>query len=74
MSLQIQPNFHCENCIKCGERPQVEQVKKYWIIACPNKDCKNMVKDEIVNFAAWNRLNKANTNITSSNQTLKKIA
>ncbi|MGN8072026.1 hypothetical protein [Mucilaginibacter sp. SG564] len=73
MSLQIQPNIHCENCIKCGARPQVQQIKKYWIISCPNNDCKNIVKDEIVNFAAWNRLNKTNTNI-KPNQTLKKIA
>lgn len=73
MIIEIQPNIHCENCIKCGARPHIEQQRKYWIVTCPNKGCKNLVKDEVVNIKAWNRLNKNNANL-SHNQTLKKTA
>jgi hypothetical protein len=73
MTFQIQPNIKCENCIKCGTRPQIEQSKKYWIVTCPNKKCNNFVKDEVVNIESWNRLNKSNANITPK-QSLKKTA
>ncbi|MDR6944608.1 hypothetical protein J2W55_004468 [Mucilaginibacter pocheonensis] len=73
MTIQIQPNIHCENCIKCGKRPQIEQHKKFWIVACPNKSCHNSVKDLLVNIDAWNRLNKNNANL-NPNQTLKRTA
>jgi hypothetical protein len=58
MILQIQPNFPCENCIKCGKRPHVEERKKSWVIACADKNCKNFIKGTAVDFATWNRLNK----------------
>ncbi|WP_439696426.1 hypothetical protein ACFGVS_27640 [Mucilaginibacter sp. AW1-7] len=73
MTFEIQPNIKCENCIKCGTRPHVEQSKKYWTVACPNKKCNNFVKDEMVNIEGWNRLNKSNANITP-NQNFKKTA
>ncbi len=73
MTIEIQPNIECENCIKCGTRPQVEQVKKHWIVACPNKKCNNFVKDEMVNIAGWNRLNKNNAQL-NPNQSLKRTA
>jgi hypothetical protein len=73
MILQIQPNIYCENCIKCGSRPHVEQQKRFWVITCPNKECKNFVKDELFNINAWNRSNKNSANL-NHNQTLKKIA
>ncbi|MEO3406083.1 hypothetical protein AAFN85_19380 [Mucilaginibacter sp. CAU 1740] len=64
MILQIQPNFPCENCIKCGKRPHVEQHKEKWTVACPDKNCKNQVKSTIADFTTWNRLNKKATTIT----------
>jgi DNA-directed RNA polymerase subunit RPC12/RpoP len=73
MILEIQPNIYCEKCIKCGARPHIEQQKKYWIVTCPNKGCKNFVKEELVNIDAWNRLNKNNSNL-NHNQTFKKTA
>ncbi|WDF76257.1 hypothetical protein PQ469_20425 [Mucilaginibacter sp. KACC 22773] len=73
MTFEIQQNIKCENCIKCGTRPQIEQSKKHWIVACPNKKCNNFVKDEMVNIEGWNRLNKSNANITP-NQNFKKTA
>jgi hypothetical protein len=73
MTLEIQPNIQCENCIKCGSRPQIEQSKKYWIVTCPNKKCNNFVKAEFVNIDGWNRLNKSNANLTP-NQSLKRTA
>ena len=76
MIIQVQPNFPCENCIKCGKRPQVEQYKENWTIACPDKSCKNQVKSTIADFAAWNRLNKKAANFTTdkTQETFKKIA
>jgi hypothetical protein len=73
MTLEIQPNIQCENCIKCGSRPQIEQSKKYWIVTCPNKSCNNFVKAETINLDGWNRLNKSNANI-APNQSLKRTA
>jgi hypothetical protein len=74
MILEIQPNIPCENCIKCGTRPHVEQEKRYWVITCPNKECKNFVKEEFFNINAWNRLNKNNSNLNHGNQEFKQIA
>jgi len=73
MTLQIQPNIQCENCIKCGSRPHIEQTKKFWLVTCPNKKCNNFVKGELVDIDAWNRLNKNNASITPSH-TLKRTA
>ncbi|WP_162996440.1 hypothetical protein [Mucilaginibacter celer] len=76
MILQIQPNFPCENCIKCGKRPHVEQHKRYWNIACPDKNCKNFVKSSIADFATWNRLNKKAAGFATEqgHETLKQTA
>ncbi|WP_091210466.1 hypothetical protein [Mucilaginibacter gossypiicola] len=74
MIIQVQPNIQCKNCIKCGRRPHVEQHKKYWVLTCPNKACKNSVKSLIVDFATWNRLNKTANEIPTTTETLKRIA
>ncbi|QEM09748.1 MULTISPECIES: hypothetical protein [Mucilaginibacter] len=74
MTIQIQPNIQCENCIKCGRRPHIEQNKKYWAITCPNSSCKNSVKALIVDFDAWNRLNKKTNEIPATTEPLKRIA
>ena len=74
MIIAIQPNIQCENCIKCGARPHVEQEKRYWIITCPNKACKNFVKEDFFNINAWNRLNKNKAGLNHNNQELKQIA
>jgi hypothetical protein len=74
MIVQVQPNIQCENCIKCGRRPHVEQHKKYWVLTCPNKSCKNSVKSLIVDFATWNRLNKMTNEIPATTETLKRTA
>jgi hypothetical protein len=58
MSYQIQANFFCETCIKCGNRPHIEQSKNKWHILCPNESCKNVVKGAFLDFDAWNRINK----------------
>lgn len=73
MNLQIQPNFACENCIKCGKRPHVEQQKKNWVVACPDKSCKNFVKSTIADFASWNSLNKKAASLETQ-ETLKQTA
>ena len=76
MILPIQPNFPCENCVKCGNRPHVEQQKKYWVITCGNKSCKNFVKSIFADFVTWNRLNKkaANFETEEGQETLKQTA
>lgn len=73
MILQIQPNIYCENCIKCGTRPHVEQQKKFWVIACPNKECQNFIKNALIDMKAWNNLNK-NKGKLVGNQEFSKIA
>lgn len=76
MVVQIQPNFPCENCIKCGKRPQVEQRKQVWTITCPDKNCKNLVKGKIADFVTWNRLNKKTADLVAAQslETLKRTA
>ena len=74
MTIPIQPNIQCENCIKCGNRPHVEQHKKYWVLTCPNKSCKNFVKALTIDFATWNRLNKKANEIPAKTETLKRTA
>jgi hypothetical protein len=73
MILEIQPNIHCENCSKCGSRPHIEQQKKFWIVTCPNKNCKNFVKGELVNIEGWNKINKPNASLNQK-QDFKKTA
>jgi ssDNA-binding Zn-finger/Zn-ribbon topoisomerase 1 len=55
MIYNIQPNIVCENCIKCGKRPVIEQIKKGWLLRCPDNACDNSVSGDIVDFDAWNR-------------------
>jgi hypothetical protein len=74
MIVQVQPNIQCENCIKCGKRPHVEQHKQYWTLTCPDKKCKNFVKALFVDFATWNRLNKKNNEIPATTENLKQTA
>ncbi|GAB3929530.1 hypothetical protein [Mucilaginibacter myungsuensis] len=74
MSYEIQPNIFCENCIKCNERPVVDQGKKGWEIKCPNKTCKNVVAGPLLDFEGWNRLNKKNITIAAETQALKRTA
>lgn len=73
MQYAIQPNIHCENCIKCGSRPVFEQAKKFWVVCCPNKACKNTVTGEFIDIEKWNRTNKKDVSITAD-QTLKNTA
>ena len=75
MSHSIQKNISCENCFKCGARPIVEQTKKGWMIACPNKGCQNTVAGALLDFDAWNRINKKDLNLKSgSDGSLKQSA
>lgn len=63
MSYDIQPSIFCENCIKCGTRPVIDQTKKDWVIKCPNDSCKNSIAGPFVDFDTWNRVNKKNPNL-----------
>jgi len=65
MIYKIQPNIVCENCIKCGKKPVVEQIKHEWLLKCPNEACDNVVVSSIVNFDAWNKKNKPPISLTS---------
>jgi len=66
MSYNIQPEFDCRDCVKCGQRPVIDQVKKVFKIRCPNKNCNNVVSGNILNFDKWNELNKP---VINNNQT-----
>ncbi|RYY06093.1 MAG: hypothetical protein EOP43_07265 [Sphingobacteriaceae bacterium] len=76
MTYNIQPEFDCRACVKCGQRPVVEQVKKLYKIKCLNKDCNNAVGGTILNFLKWNELNKPreNTNRKEDNDAIKRTA
>jgi hypothetical protein len=74
MSYEIQPGIECENCIKCGKRPVIDQSKKGWDIMCPNVICKNIVSGPLVDFETWNRVNKKNVNLTPDAKSLKRSA
>lgn len=74
MSYAIQPGIFCENCIKCGTRPVIEQTKKDWIIMCPNAACKNSVAGPAVDFETWNRINKKSVDIKPGNNNLMRSA
>lgn len=63
MSYEIQPEIKCENCIKCGKRPIIDQSKKGWEIKCRNKDCANVVVAPMLDFETWNRVNKKDINL-----------
>jgi hypothetical protein len=71
MVYQIQPNIFCENCINCGKRPVIAQIKSGWAVKCPDENCNNMVVNKIVDLDAWNKLNKPIQTISDS--PLKKI-
>jgi len=58
MPFAIQPNVHCENCIKCGSRPVVTQLKNIFSVLCPNADCNNIVTGKLIDLEEWNRVNK----------------
>ena len=70
MVYKIQPNIVCENCIKCGKRPVIEQIKHEWLLKCPNEACDNFVAGNIIDFDAWNKKNKSATSL--NNDQLKK--
>lgn len=74
MSYDIQPEIFCENCIKCGKRPVIEQTKKGWVIMCPNGECKNSVAGPTIDFETWNRINKKNVDLKSDNNNLMRSA
>ena len=67
MAYKVQPDFVCENCIKCGSRPVVEQNKHLWIVKCPNDECNNAVASSIVDFKAWDRKNKPSVPLKKGN-------
>jgi len=58
MFYKLQPNFVCENCVKCGSRPVVGQNKRTWIVKCPNDACDNAITSDFADFEAWNKKNK----------------
>ncbi|QKJ29229.1 hypothetical protein HQ865_05495 [Mucilaginibacter mali] len=75
MSYDIQPGIECENCIKCGTRPVIDQTKKgLWEVKCPNDACKNVVTGPLVDFETWNRLNKKNPNLNPGKNNLMQSA
>lgn len=74
MSYIIQPEIFCENCIKCGTRPVIEQTKKGWLILCPNAACKNSVEGPLLDFETWNRINKKSVDMKSENNDLMRSA
>jgi len=74
MSNPIQPGIYCENCIKCGSKPVVDQVKKGWEVKCPNTDCKNVVLGSLLEFETWNRINKSNISIKKDDSGLMRSA
>ncbi|MES2279582.1 MAG: hypothetical protein V4592_26345 [Bacteroidota bacterium] len=75
MSYEIQAGVECENCIKCGKRPVIDQHKKGgWEIKCANDACKNSVSAPLVDFETWNRINKKNINLTTSDNKFMRSA
>ena len=76
MPYTIQPEFDCKNCVKCGQRPVIDQVKKKFKIKCPNKRCNNVVSGYFLDFDKWNEQNKpiADTTIKEDNNPFKKTA
>jgi len=74
MTYDIQPEFDCRHCVKCGRRPVIEQVKKTFKIKCPNKDCNNVLSGFILNFDKWNEQNKTGTSIKEDKDTFKRTA
>ncbi|OCX52959.1 hypothetical protein BEL04_01130 [Mucilaginibacter sp. PPCGB 2223] len=58
MAFVIQPNVYCENCIKCGARPVVTQLRNMFSVMCPNEECDNVVTGTLINLNEWNRINK----------------
>ncbi|WP_462265202.1 hypothetical protein [Mucilaginibacter sp.] len=74
MTYEIQPAIVCENCIKCGRRPVIEQTKKDWKVKCPNKSCANEVSSSIVDMEQWNRKNKPDIDINQQGTTFKHTA
>jgi hypothetical protein len=75
MSYEIQPGIDCENCIKCGTRPVIDEAKKGgWEVKCPNEACKNVVASPLVDIETWNRLNKKNVNLSRGDNSLMRSA
>jgi len=75
MSYEIQEGIFCENCIKCGARPVIEQKKKGdWVILCPNAACKNSVTGSLIDFETWNRINKKSVDLKSGKNDLMRSA
>jgi len=71
MSYEIQPNIICENCIKCGKRPVIDQTKKGWQIKCPEKACNNVITGPTIDFDTWNRVNKKNINLPGNDNIMR---
>ncbi|WP_460679072.1 hypothetical protein [Mucilaginibacter koreensis] len=74
MIYDIQPAIQCENCVKCGSRPVIEQTKKEWIVKCPNKQCANEVKSTITDINLWNHKNKPKVELNTVTAALKNTA
>ncbi|MGI4021095.1 MAG: hypothetical protein ACRYFA_06285 [Janthinobacterium lividum] len=76
MTYNIQPEFDCRDCVKCGQRPVVEQIKKLFRIKCPNRNCNNVISGTMLDFAKWNDLNKPreNSNRKEDNNAIKRMA
>ena len=72
MPYKVQPEFVCENCIKCGSRPVIDQNKNTWIVRCPNDECNNSVSNNIADFKAWDRKNKPTIALNNEDNGLQK--
>lgn len=73
MSYEIQNNIFVENCIKCGQRPVIDQSKAGWEVKCDNRACKNVISGPFIDYDTWNRVNKTNVNL-NPNAKLKRSA
>lgn len=74
MGYEIQPGIQCENCIKCGKRPIIDQTKKGWEIKCRDSACKNVVTAPLVDFDTWNRINKTDVKLTPADKDIMRSA
>jgi len=74
MVYNIQPHIHCENCIKCGGKPVIEQAKSVWKVKCPNKACNNEVSGPLLDIEQWNRKNQPDVNLYRSSGAVKNTA
>jgi|EndMetStandDraft_4_1072995.scaffolds.fasta_scaffold42022_3 hypothetical protein len=58
--IKIQPSVVCENCIICGSRPVIDQVKgSHFIVRCPKDGTHYQTTPGLVDINDWNLNNRA---------------